>query len=65
MRIRARMMNTDHEYPSSQLGLNTISEPQNRALAGVGTPMKEVVWRSSRLNLASRNAEKAAMMKAA
>ena len=33
--------------------------PQKSALAGVGRPIKEVVWRSSRLNLASRSAEKA------
>ena len=42
----------------------TMSEPQKRALAGVGNPMKEVVCRSSRLNFASLSAEKAAMMNA-
>ena len=36
----------------------TVSEPQNNALAGVGIPIKEEVCRSSRLNLASRRAEK-------
>lgn len=34
------------------------------AFAGVGTPMKEVVCRVSRLNLANRKAEKAAMRNA-
>ena len=38
--------------------------PQNRALAGVGKPMKPIVCLSSRLNLASLSAEKAAMRKA-
>ncbi len=40
----------------------TMSEPQKRALAGVGSPMNDVVWRVSRLNFASLRAEKAAMM---
>lgn len=40
------------------------NEPQKRALAGVGKPMKEVVCRVSRLNLANLRAEKAAMTKA-
>lgn len=42
----------------------TVSEPQNNALAGVGIPIKEEVCRSSRLNLASRRAEKTAIRKA-
>ena len=45
--------------------LRYLADPQKRALAGVGTPMKEVVWRSSKLNFANLNAENAAMMKAA
>ena len=44
--------------------LPTISDAQNKALAGVGRPMKDDVCRSSRLNFASLNAEKAAMTKA-
>jgi len=39
-------------------------EPQKRALAGVGRPMNWVLWRTSRLNLASLRAEKAARRKA-
>lgn len=42
-RISTRMRNTDQLWLLIQLGLLTTSEPQNRALAGVGTPMKEVV----------------------
>lgn len=41
-----------------------IKLPQKSALAGVGSPMKLVVWRLSRLNLARRNALKAVMMNA-
>ena len=40
------------------------NEAQNNAFAGVGSPIKEVVWRSSKLNLANRNAEKAAITNA-
>ena len=42
----------------------TMREPQKRALAGVGRPMKPKACRSSRLNFARRKAENAAMMKA-
>ena len=49
---------------SIHLPAPTMSEPQNRALAGVGSPMNEVVCRSSRLNLARRSAENAAITKA-
>lgn len=49
---------------NSELAPNS-REPQNRAFAGVGRPMKPIVCRSSRLNLASLNAENAAIMKAA
>ena len=42
----------------------TTNEPQNKALAGVGKPMNELLWRGSILNLPNLNAEKAAMMKA-
>ena len=42
----------------------TAKPPQNKALAGVGSPMKEVVCRVSKLNFAKRKAEKAAMSKA-
>ena len=38
--------------------------PQKSALAGVGSPMNPMACRSSRLNLARRSAEKAAMTKA-
>lgn len=37
---------------------------QNKVLAGVFRPMNELVWRSSILNLAKRNAENTAMRKA-
>lgn len=40
------------------------SEAIKNALAGVGNPMKIVVWRSSILNLASLNAENTATRKA-
>ena len=40
------------------------NEPQNSALAGVGKPIKPIDWRSSRLNLAKRRAENAAITKA-
>ena len=43
----------------------TESEPQKRAVAGVGSPIKEWLCRVSRLNLASRSAENAAMRNAA
>ena len=33
------------------------NDAQKRALAGTGTPIKELVWRVSLLNLARRNAE--------
>ena len=38
-------------------------ETINKVLAGVGSPMKELVCRVSILNLANRNAEKMVMMK--
>ena len=50
---------------SSQSPEPAIKAPQNNALAGVGSPMKPIACRSSRLNFASRSAEKAAMIKAA
>ena len=43
---------------------DTSSEPQKSALAGVGSPMNEVVCLVSRLNLARRIAENAAITKA-
>ena len=64
MRIIAKMIATDHLSLVSHEGLLTISDPQNSALAGVGTPMNDVVCRSSRLNFANLRAEKAAMMNA-
>ena len=42
----------------------TTNDPQNKALAGVGSPMNEVLCLGSMLNLPSRNAENTAMMKA-
>ena len=39
-----------------------ISEPQKRALAGVGNPINPSACRSSRLNFAKRNAENAAII---
>ena len=54
-----------HGVATSQSCAPTASATQKRVLAGVGKPMKEVLWRSSKLNLAKRKAEKAAMMKAA
>ena len=35
----------------------TTKEAQNNAFAGTGNPTKEIVWRVSLLNFASRNAE--------
>ena len=43
MRMSANTIQTDQTLPLSQNGSKTIREPQKRALAGVGTPMKEVV----------------------
>ena len=54
----------EYDVPSIHEGLLTMSEPQNKALAGVGKPMNEVVCLSSRLNFARRKAEKAAIRKA-
>ena len=59
-----KTINTDQLLLVNHDGLDTMSEPQNKALAGVGTPMNEVVCRSSKLNFANRKAEKAAMTKA-
>ena len=42
----------------------TTNDPQNKALAGVGRPINEVVWRVSILNLPNRKAEKAEIMNA-
>ena len=42
----------------------TTNDPQNKALAGVGSPMKDVLWRVSMLNLPKRNAENTAIIKA-
>ena len=42
----------------------TSNDDQKRAFAGVGRPINEVVWRSSKLNFASRRAEKAAKINA-
>ena len=53
-----------HGELSSHLLWVAMSEPQNRAFAGVGMPMNDVVWRSSRLNFARRSAENAAIMNA-
>ena len=49
-----------HE-PSKSEGMLTSSEAQKSALAGVGMPMKPNACLSSRLNLARRKAENAAM----
>ena len=35
----------------------TVNDPQNKALAGVGIPMKLLLWRGSILNLPKRKAE--------
>ena len=40
------------------------NEQINKAVAGVGTPMKELVWRVSMLNFANRIAEKIVIKKA-
>ena len=40
------------------------NEPRNNALAGTGNPINEVVWRVSRLNFASRTADRIGIMKA-
>ena len=67
--IQNRSMNSSRKR-ALNLGLTrnaccpTMRLPQNRALAGVGSPMKLLVWRVSRLNFARRRAENAAMRKA-
>ena len=58
-----RMLTLMERSASTSFILMT-NEAQKRALAGVGRPMKELVWRSSKLNLANLNAENAAMRKA-
>ena len=58
-------MKTEYAELSSHEGLQTMSEAQNKALAGVGKPMNEVPCLSSRLNFAKRKAEKAETRKAA
>ena len=50
--------------PWSSNDVPVISDAQNKALAGVGKPINEVVCRSSKLNLANLSAENAAMTKA-
>ena len=42
----------------------TTNDPQNKAFAGVGRPIKEVVWRVSILNFPNRSAENTAIMNA-
>lgn len=62
--MSAKMQKSDQELFSIQWGLVKMSAPQNSALAGVGKPINESVWRWSILNFASRKAEKAAMRNA-
>lgn len=59
-RIPSNSNGMNHEYCSNSGPKPTISEPQKRALAGVGSPMNDVVCRVSMLKLARRRAEKAA-----
>ena len=62
--IIASIGNTITEELSMMSGCDTSNDAQNKALAGVGSPMNDVVCRVSRLNLASRNAENAAITNA-
>ena len=64
MNTNTMRINAAHLLPEISVGSDTISEPQKRAFAGVGNPIKPIVWRSSRLNLANLKAEKAAMINA-
>ena len=64
MQIPKRMIDNDQGVRSMRELAPTMSEPQNKAFAGVGSPMKEVCCRSSKLNLASRKPAKAAITKA-
>ena len=41
------------------------NDAQKRALAGTGTPIKELVWRVSLLNFAKRSAENTEIRNAA
>ena len=51
-------MAKEYDVPSIHEGLLTMSEPQNKAFAGVGKPMNEVVCLSSRLNFAGAMARR-------
>ena len=64
MNTNAMRMNTPYLLFSIKLGADIMSEPQNKAFAGVGKPIKPIVCRSSRLNFANLNAENAAMINA-
>lgn len=54
-----RRRQTGWKFPETRKSCAPVTkEPQNRAFAGTGSPIKELVWRVSLLNFASRNAEK-------
>ena len=57
--LRLAKFNNDTRQTSSFIGVPVpaTNDAQKRALAGTGTPIKELVWRVSLLNLARRNAE--------
>ena len=62
--ISAMMRNQPAFKPHSHSPPPVTSADQKRAFAGVGKPIKVVVWRVSILNLAKRHAEKTAMRNA-
>ena len=62
--IMARIIISAHLLDSIMGAQPITKDPQNNALAGVGSPMKDVVCLSSRLNFANRSAENAATMNA-
>ena len=64
MHIIASIGNTIIEELSMMSGCDTSNDAQNKALAGVGSPMNDVVCRVLRLNLANRRAENAAITNA-
>ena len=51
-------------YDDKKLSNERISPPQNIALAGVGSPINDEVWRSSILNFAKRKPENTGIIKA-
>ena len=62
IRMPPKRKNTINGVASNHFPAPIMSEPQKRALAGVGNPINPSACRSSRLNFANRNAENAAII---